>query len=102
MTGTWTGSWDIPHSGIDELTLVLRKAGTVYAGTINDSLGFILKDTTISNVAVDGDTISFSFVMIVEEETDIGMKLALRDDKLSGEIVFKAKGAGVPFELTRK
>lgn len=102
LTGTWTGTWDIPHSGIDELTLILKKTGTTYTGTINDSLGFIVKDTPIAEVVVDGHTISFSLVLSLEEEADLGLKLELREDKLSGEILFKAKGASVPFEMTKK
>jgi len=103
LSGTWIGSWDIAHSGTDELTLTLTKTATGYAGIINDSLGFIAKDTAIANVEVaDRNTISFSFVIDLGEPTGIGMKLGLAGDKLAGEIVYTAKGAAHPFEFARK
>jgi len=106
LGGTWVGNYDIAHSGTDLLTLVLTKTETGYTGILNDSLGFVAKDTPITEVKVEGVNLGFSFVLIFEtgEPADQRAELTLDGGKLIGRLEFSAKGAGagVPFELVRK
>ena len=98
--GTWVGSVET-GMGVDELTLTLKKAGTGYAGILNDSLGLVDKDSAIAEVAVDQSVISFSF-KAMQQTMEFSMRLTLDGDKLTGELQNKAQGAGVPFEFARK
>ena len=96
-SGTWTGSIDTGGMGVDTLTLVLKKADKIYAGTIEDSLGLIDKTTAIMDVKLDGDGISFSF-KAVGGSMDFMMKLAVNDGKISAQLANKAVGEWNSFE----
>lgn len=59
LSGTWGGSTVI--NGMDEtLTLVLKKSGTTYTGTVTDSAGFS-NETEIKSVKIEGYQLSFTF-----------------------------------------
>jgi hypothetical protein len=100
LSGTWTGSVDTGNAGVDELTLVLKKAEKLYKGTINDSLGMIDKDFAITDVKMDGADFSFSF-KAMGGSMEFEMKLKVNGDKMTGELINKA-GGGAPFEFVRK
>ena len=100
-SGTWTGSIDTGGMGVDTLTLVLKKADKIYAGTIEDSLGLIDKNTAITEVKLDGDGISFSF-KAVGGSMDFMMKLAVNDGKISAQLANKAVGEWGSFESFSK
>jgi hypothetical protein len=101
LTGTWIGSIDTGGTGVDELTLVLKKAEKLYKGTINDSLGMIDKDFVVTEVALAGNEFSFSFKAL-GGSMEFAMKLTVNGDKMTGELVNKAEGQGAPFEFVRK
>ncbi len=101
LTGTWRGSYDTGDSTADEITLVLKKADKSYAGTINDSLGYIEKDTAIADVVLAGNEFSFSF-KAMGGSMEFAMKLTVNGDKMTGELSNVAQGRGVPFEFVRK
>jgi hypothetical protein len=106
LAGTWVGIfYAFPdESGDDQFILVLKKSENGYAGILNDSNGFLKKDTAITDVKADGKTISFLFVVMWEngEQTNFGMTLTLEGETLAGTIESKTKGAGQPFEFIRK
>jgi hypothetical protein len=100
-TGTWTAQWDTVHSGIDELTLTLKKEGAEYSGIISDTLDFINKDTPLTDLKVESESVSFSFPAM-GGEAEFGMMLTLAGDKMTGQLIFKAKNGGPVIEFVRK
>ena len=100
LSGIWIGSIDTGSSGVDELTLVLKKAEKLYKGTINDSLGMIDKDLAVADIKMDGADFSFSF-KAMGGSMEFEMKLKVNGDKMTGELINKA-GGGAPFEFVRK
>ncbi len=101
LSGTWIGSIDTGSSGVDELTLVLKKADKLYKGTINDSLGMIDKDFTVTEVVLAGNEFSFSF-KAMGGSMEFAMKVTVNGDKMTGTLANKADGQGMPFEFVRK
>ena len=95
--GTWTGSIDTRGMGVDTITLVLKKADKTYAGTIDDSLGLIEKNTAITEVKLEGDEISFSF-KAVGGSMDFMMKLTAKGGRISAQLMNKAVGEWGSFE----
>lgn len=100
LSGTWTGSV-VTGSGVDDLTLVLKKAEKLYAGTINDSLGMIDKDSAITEVTLTGQAFGFSF-KAMGGSLEFAMKLTVNGDKMTGTLTDLAGGEGAPFEFVRK
>jgi len=101
LSGTWIGSVDTGGSGIDELTVVLKKAEKSYAGTINDSLGFVEKDAPIEDVVLNGAVLGFSFKAMGGGMV-FAVKLTAAGDKITGELTNVAEGSSVPIEFIRK
>jgi len=101
LTGTWTGSIDTGGMGADTLTLVLKKAGQSYTGTINDSLGLIDKDFAITAVKLVGNEFSFE-IKAMGGSMEFALKLIVNGDKMTGEIMNKAAGQGGPIEFVCK
>lgn len=103
LTGTWTGSLALGNGQgpTDEITLVLRKADKSYAGTINDSLGIIDKDSAITGVNLAGNALGFDF-KAMGGSMEFAMNLTASGDKMTGEVTNKATGQGMPFEFIRK
>jgi len=99
LTGTWTGSIDTGSMGQWTLTLVLKKEGPSYTGTINDSLSMIEKDSVIEDVKLADNEFSFSVNVM---GNGIELKLKLGGDKMKGEMIDKTTGEGKPFEFVRK
>lgn len=94
--GTWVGSVDT-GMGVDTITIILKKDGSTFAGTVNDTLGFVEKDTTISEVKPAGPEISFSFKAL-GGSIDLAMKLSVEAGKISGQMMNKAIGEWGPFQ----
>jgi len=62
LSGTWVGSTAVPGmEERDNLTLVLKKDGPAYSGTLTDSMG-MLTEAVLEKVKVEKDTISFEFL----------------------------------------
>jgi hypothetical protein len=101
LTGTWTGSIAAGDMGVDTLTLVLKKTGQIYAGTINDSLGLIEKDFAITEVKLVGNEFSFEF-KAMGGAMEFAVKLTVNGDKMTGELMNKAEAQGAPFEFVRQ
>ncbi len=99
--GTWMGIWEDPHGGPVEFTLVLKKAQPGYSGIISDSEGLVEKETPLKDLTIDGNKISFSFPAMGGEQ-EFGLSLTIAGDKMTGELIFKAKGGGPAIEFIRK
>jgi hypothetical protein len=80
LTGTWVGSTYVSDSGDDQVTLVLKKEGETYTGTVSDSMGMANESPLENAKFVDG-TLTAEFTIF--NGTDyMKIKLTL---KLSGE-----------------
>ncbi len=99
LTGTWSGSIDTGSMGPWTLTLVLKKEGPSYAGTINDSMSMVEKDAVIKDVKLAGDEFSFSLNVMGKV---IVLKLKVNGDKMTGDMIDESSGEGKPFEFVRK
>jgi hypothetical protein len=82
FAGTWLGRTEIPDAGIDELELVFEKIETGWKGTFTDSMGQLAKETPLSDIVVDGNTVTFRFPLV--DGTMIISKLTLAGDKMTG------------------
>lgn len=103
LAGTWVGNLEISEGENDQLTLVLTKSAAGYAGLINDTMGFLEKDTRISDVKAGDQTINFTFkINFGTNIQTIEMGLTLHGDKLTGTFESREKGAIMEFEFVRK
>jgi hypothetical protein len=90
FSGTWVGETDFPNTpGIDRVTMVLKKAGNSYSGTI-----VIAKaaEVPLDNFKVeDEDTITFYFPIKTESGTvKVKARLDFLNDKVDGESLMGA------------
>ncbi len=99
ITGTWIGKTEVPNQGPDELTLVIKKIPTGYAGTFSDSLAVITKDSEISSVKFEGLDLSFNFPLA--DGTVLVARLKADGDKLAGTWETPDGGTG-EMTFTRK
>jgi hypothetical protein len=82
FAGIWLGKTEVPDAGIDELVLVLEKNETGWKGTLTDSMGQIAKETPLSDIVFDGNTVTFHFPLV--DGTMIIAKLTIAGDKMTG------------------
>jgi hypothetical protein len=101
LDGTWVGKTDIPGVGTVEMTLVLKRAGTIYSGTISiDHNGTeIQAPTEIRDVTADGE--KFSFVFPLTDDSLVLLKLVVAGDQMTGQWEH-ASGSTGAVELARK
>jgi hypothetical protein len=85
LSGTWVGSTEVPNrEEKDNLTLVLKKEGATYTGTITDTMG-MLNAAVLEKVKFEKDTISFEFLALVgNEQIRIKSTLKVSEDKMVG------------------
>jgi len=84
LRGTWVGETDFPGTpGKDPVTLVLKREGTAYSGTI--SVGET-RNAAIENITFkDDDSFSFEFTMTQgENKIRISVKLDYISDRILG------------------
>ena len=68
LSGTWTGDTRVPNSTEnDRITLVLKKAGNSYSGSVTDSMG-MANAAALENVKFENSTLSFEFVVSANGE----------------------------------
>jgi RNase P/RNase MRP subunit p29 len=102
LSGTWLGKTEVPETGTDEVTLVLTKTKTGYTGTVTDALGVLNKDTEIKGVKLEGDELTFSF-LIADGTTEIVIYLTVSGEKLIGRWENPNEdGASAPIEFIKK
>lgn len=101
LSGTWVGSTYIPDSGDDQVTLVLKKEGEAYSGTVSDSMGMANEAKLENGHFLDG-TLTAEFT-IFNGSDYMKIKLTL---KLSGDLLVgnweSADGETGNLELKRK
>ncbi|MGA2262246.1 MAG: hypothetical protein ABSH28_12510 [Acidobacteriota bacterium] len=102
LSGTWVGDTVIPASpDKDQLTLVLKKDGASYTGTISDTMG-MMNQAALESVKIADGTLSFQFVAHTgEQEIRVTITLKISGDKLVGSWVTESGDTG-PVEMERK
>ena len=93
FSGTWLGKTNLPHFGVDEMTLVLKKEKDSYKGTVVDTLKIIAPDTLIQNAKVEGDVITFEFPLV--DRTMLSCHLTLEGEKMNGYWSHSAGARGI-------
>lgn len=99
LSGTWIGKTEVPNTGMDEVTLVLKKAEKSYSGTISDNQGVLKADTEIRDVMMDGEKLSFVFPLA--DGTLLLMKLVVTGDNMTGQWEHPAGSTGA-IEFVKK
>ena len=102
LSGTWVGDTVTPASpDKDQLTLVLKKDGTSYSGTISDQIG-LLNQAVLESVKIADGTLSFQFIAHTgNQEIRVSATLKISGDKLAGSWVTEF-GDTSPMEMERK
>jgi len=86
LSGIWLAKFEIPNQGgMDELTLVLKKADKSYTGIISHSVGYIPKDTPLTNVKLVDNELSFSF-KAMGGTLELAVKLTVAGNKMTGQM----------------
>ena len=85
LDGTWVGETIVPNSpDKDVITMVLKKAGDSYTGTMSDSLG-MLNGTPLTKVKFENGTLSFELVALADgQEIRVITTLKVSGEKLAG------------------
>ncbi len=97
ITGTWVGTTEVPDQGTDQVTMVLKKAGDGYSGTIVDSLGQVAPGTELKNVTFGDDALSYSFSLT--DGSVVTMKLKVNGLKMTGQWAHEEGATGtITFE----
>ena len=97
--GFWTGTAELPGQVVDEITLVLVKTGTGYAGVISDTLGIIAPETSLAGVKIEGTVLIFHFPAV--DGLTIASHLKAHGGRMAGTWADPDGGSG-KIELTRK
>ena len=102
LSGTWFGSTAVPNAEEkDQITLVLKKEGNSYTGTVTDSMG-MLNQTPLKEVKLEKGALSFYFMVFTgESELRVDSTLKISDGKLSGTWSSAAGDSG-SYEFERK
>jgi len=82
IIGTWLGKTEIPDAGLDELTMVITKTETGYAGLSSDTLGYLAPNSEMREIKLDKAELTFS-LPLVDGQT-VYLKLAVEGDKMTG------------------
>ncbi len=83
VAGKWIGKTEVPDQGTDQVTMVLKKAGEGYTGTIEDSIGQVAAGTPLKDVKLENSVLTCSFP--ITDGALISMKLTLAGDKMTGD-----------------
>jgi hypothetical protein len=84
IAATWVGTTDFPNTpDEDPVTLVLKKAGDSYTGTITVAAA---KETPLENFKLDDeDTFTFEFIMPVgDQKIRVKARLNVIEDRVLG------------------
>ena len=102
LSGTWSGPTRIPNmSDNDQITLILKKAGDSYSGSVSDAMGMV-NEAALENVKFENNALTFEFVVSVNGQNErVSNKLDYKDGKLVGSW-WTEDGTTGPLDLTRK
>jgi hypothetical protein len=102
LGGTWVGDTVVPNSQEkDIVTLVLKKDGASYTGTLSDSMGMAVS-VPLEKVKIEKGTLTFEFVVQTgEQPMRIYTTLKISGEKLIGSWTSEDNSTG-NLEMTRK
>ncbi len=102
MSGTWKGTTYIAdRDAYDDLTIVLKKDGASYAGTVTDGLG-MAQEAAIQNVKLEAEELSFDFTIFDGQEYQTVRTTAkVVDKKLVGKWAVVESDSTGEFSLER-
>jgi hypothetical protein len=101
LTGTWEGTAYVPDQGDNQITVVLRKEGESYSGTVTDSMGFANESKLENTKFVDGTLTSEFMIFNGSDYVRIYLTLKVSGETLVGEWSDREGGSG-SVELKRK
>ncbi len=106
ISATWVGTTDFPNTpDEDPVTLVLKKAGDSYTGTITVATA---KEVPVTNLKIeDEDSFTFEFLMPMgNDKVKVKARLDIISDKVDGNKLMGAwtmeSGDYGSLDLTRK
>ncbi len=106
ISATWVGTTDFPNTpNEDPITLVLKKTGTTYTGTITVATA---KESPVENFKIDDeDSFTFEFMMpIGDTKVKVKARLDVISDSIDGNKLMGAwtmeSGDYGSLDLTRK
>ncbi|MBZ5495242.1 MAG: hypothetical protein LAP85_02475 [Acidobacteriia bacterium] len=85
LSGTWVGDTLIPNStDKDFLTVVLKKDGVSYSGTITDSMG-MANGAALEKIKFENGTLSFQFAIFDgQQNLRVSATFKVSGDKMTG------------------
>lgn len=100
ISGTWTGKAAMTDGSSDEVTVVFKKDGKGYSGTITDKLGHTPAATPIKDVALKQKELKFSFT--VSEGFVVSVTVTVDGEKMKGRWDDAQNGESGDVEMARK
>jgi hypothetical protein len=102
--GTWLARIIMDNDQPNEFTLVLKKDGDRYSGTLTDTAKLCdPKGTPLEEIAVASGKLTFAFAVTFDGiPLEFAAELKISDDKLTGEMWNKAYLIKAPIEFLRK
>ncbi len=87
----------IPNFGPYEVTIFLKKTDQNYVGTVNDTVGYVDKDTPLENIRLDEDSFYFEFKLTTSESVHVA--LSVKGEIMIGDV--ERNGNVVPAAFAR-
>jgi hypothetical protein len=102
LSGTWTGETVIPNvPDKDQITLVLKKEGATYSGTVTDSMGMAVESPLENTEFKDGSLTSEFVIFNGMQNVRIYFALKVTGERLVGHWS-DGMGEEGPIDLGRK
>jgi len=84
LTGTWEGTTYVPDAGDDRITLVLKKEGETYSGTVTDSMQ-LANESKLENAKFAEGTLTAEFIIFNGSDyVKISLTLKVNGELLAG------------------
>lgn len=95
IVGKWTGAVESPN-GAMEMTAVIKKDSTGYAGTMSSQQG----EMALYDITVDGENVSAGATMNMQgTNIDLWYTFVLKGDTMTGSIAANFQGQSMSFPL---
>ncbi|MBM3293176.1 MAG: hypothetical protein FJY82_01495 [Candidatus Aminicenantes bacterium] len=82
IVGTWLGKTEIPDAGLDELTMVITKTESGYAGLSSDTLGYLAPNSEMREIKLDKAELTFSLPLV--DGQIVFLRMTVDGDKMAG------------------
>ena len=102
LSGEWFGKLWTNDGSTDNLTMVLKKVGVQYDGTVFDKLGLIPAGTVLQNAVRTGEKLSFSCDIPLEGGMHVELTMTLAGETMKGRWTAAQSGTGGAVEFVRR